>query len=410
MASLRFLRFRLLPVAAWLGGLLLAAVAACAAAPAFTVDAAFPGGNILVEGIDGDHITVRQDLRDTQGDWFYWAFRVRGAEGRTLRFTMATNKFTVRGPAVSTDAGRTWRWLGGEAVKDRTFSFTFGAEDRDVRFSLGMPYTEENLRRFLDTCPAGTALESRALCRTAKGRTAEYLRFGKLQGEPRHRILLTARHHACEMMANYELEGIVQAVLADDATGRWFREHVEVRAVPFMDKDGVEDGDQGKNRRPHDHNRDYQGEPIHPTVAAVKQMVPQWAGGKLAVALDLHCPAHRGRGHEEIHFVGGPEADFWRRVTQLSAILERETAAGPLVFRERDNLPFGKGWNTVQNGGARSFASWARTVPGVQVATTIELPYAMSSGQEVNAETARAFGRALAAALRTYLMTEVDGR
>jgi len=31
------------------------------------VDADFPGGNIIVEGLDGDTIFLRQDLRDTEG-------------------------------------------------------------------------------------------------------------------------------------------------------------------------------------------------------------------------------------------------------------------------------------------------------------------------------------------------------
>ena len=54
-----------------------------------TVDCDFPGGNILVDEIDGDTIALHQDLRDTEGDWFYWYFRVRGAAGRevTVRFT-----------------------------------------------------------------------------------------------------------------------------------------------------------------------------------------------------------------------------------------------------------------------------------------------------------------------------------
>ena len=70
-------------------------------------------------------------------------------------------------------------------------------------------------------------------------------------------LVLTARHHACESMASHVLEGILSGVLADDDCGRRWREGWQVVAAPFMDKDGVEDGDQGKNRRPHDHNRDY---------------------------------------------------------------------------------------------------------------------------------------------------------
>ena len=114
-----------------------ASVAARAAAP--RIDAAFPGGNIIVDGIEGDTAFLRPDLRDTQGDWFYWAFRVRGAAGRTLTFTFASDRFSARGPAVSADGGKTWRWLGRAVVQNRTFRHTFGPGDEDVRFSVGMP-------------------------------------------------------------------------------------------------------------------------------------------------------------------------------------------------------------------------------------------------------------------------------
>jgi hypothetical protein len=374
------------------------------------IDAAFPGGNIVVDRIEGDAVFLRQDLRDTMGDWFYWAFRVRGAAGRTLNFTLATDKFTAGGPALSSDGGVTWKWLGRPAVQARSFSHAFAADASDVRFSMGMPYTEANLRRFLQRHAAPATLRSETLCRTKKGREVELLRFGRLTGEPRFRVFFSARHHACEMMANYELEGIVEAVLAADETGRWFRENVELRAVPFMDKDGVEDGDQGKNRRPHDHNRDYAGEPIYPAVAAVKKMLPEWSGGKLRVALDLHCPALRGSAHEVTHFVGGPDPDFWQRATRLSAILEELSADGPLPFRARDNLPFGKLWNTAGDGVPRSFARWATTIPGLRIAATLELPYAVAGGREVNADSARAFGRTLAAAIRTYLREDLQAR
>src|SRR5918998_4082861 len=79
------------------------------------VDADCPGGNVIVDRIDGDDIHVRPDLRDTVGDWFYWNFRVRGAAGRTVNvhFTKG-NPIGVRGPAVSIDGGKTWRWAGAQ--------------------------------------------------------------------------------------------------------------------------------------------------------------------------------------------------------------------------------------------------------------------------------------------------------
>ena len=130
------------------------------------IDADFPGGNIVLERIEGGDIYLHQDNRDSS-NWFYWYYRVRGAASRTL-----------------------------------SFHFT--------------------------------------------------------------------------------------------------------KEFPFMDKDGVEEGDQGKNRKPHDHNRDYlyqTGEKgIYPSVTALRELVSKWSQHRLKIGIDMHCPLLRGRGHEQIHF------------------------------------------------------------------------------------------------------------
>jgi hypothetical protein len=376
------------------------------------IDAAFPGGNIVVEKVEGDSVFLHQDLRETEGDWFYWCCRVRGAAGHRLTFNFTKGDvFTTRGPACSLDGGKTWQWLDKKAVKGRAFSYTF-ADASDVLFSMGMPYTQQNLQAFLARLGPRPNLKTDTLCKSPKGRDIELLRAGKLplppipsqaEGEKKsaaHRVVITARHHACEMMANYEMEGIVAEVLADGDTGAWLRENVEFLIVPFMDKDGVEDGLQGKNRKPHDPNRDYMGESIYPSVAALKKLVPEWSAGKLRIALDLHCPYIRGGPDETIHFVGGPNAANWERVLRFCEILAR-TQQGPLVYDPNDNVPHGKTWNTLKE--PRSFGIWAAELPGLSFATTIELPYATVKGKELNADSARAFGRDVARAICEYL-------
>jgi hypothetical protein len=81
------------------------------------IEANFPGGNILVDGIEGNTVHLRPDLRDTDGHWFYWNFRIRRAAGRRLRFqfdSQAGPAIGARGPAVSRDEGRSWEWLGAD--------------------------------------------------------------------------------------------------------------------------------------------------------------------------------------------------------------------------------------------------------------------------------------------------------
>ena len=367
------------------------------------IDCAFPGGNILVDGIDGDVARIHQDLRDTEGDWFYWSFRVRGAHGRTVRFEFTgSNPIGVRGPAVSADGGKSWQWLGTAAVTGQSFAYTFAHDAREVYFALGIPYLESHLHAFLAKHRANSHLIVSELCKTKRGRSVELLRAGRIDGKPAHRVLLTARHHSCEAVVNYTLDGLLDSVLSTGALGDWFREHVEILAVPFMDKDGVEDGDQGKNRKPYDHNRDY-GTDLYASVSALRKLVPDWSGGRLRAALDLHCPWIRSGNNETIYFVGTSSAEHWNHVGAFSQILERERT-GPLPFQSADNLAFGLGWNTY-NGPLMMCQNWAQSLPGVRLAATLEIPYANASGAGVSAESAHAFGRDLAVALQHYLKT-----
>jgi len=368
------------------------------------VDASFPGGNIILQKIAGDDVYVRQDLRDTRGHWFWWHFRVRGAKGRTQIFHFAKgNVIGVRGPAVSTDGGGAWTWLGRKAVKEASFRYTFAEDARDVRFCFAMPYFAADLRKFLKRYAKHPNLRVGTLCKTRKGRKVERLHVGKLNGEPSHRVLITCRHHACECMASYSIEGVIEAALGDTDDDRWFRKHVELMIIPFMDKDGVEDGDQGKNRKPHDHNRDYRGRSIYPSVRALRELVPQWSAGRLTASFDLHCPHIRGKHNEVIYMVGSQSKAIWQQQCAFGKILE-SIRTGPLPYRAKDNLPFGQGWNTARNYGAgKSCSRWAGELEGVRLATSFEIPYANAGGRPVTAESARAFGRDLARALRRYL-------
>lgn len=373
-------------------------------AKGIVVDADFPGGNIVVDRIEDDTVFLQPDLRDTSTWWFYWHFRVRGAAGRTvsLQFT-GRNPIGTRGPAVSIDGGNKWSWLDPEAERSSSFSYTFGERSEDVRFCFSIPYLESNLQQFLRRHADSPHLAIRELCRSRKGRVVERLHVGKIHGEPKYRVLLTARHHACEMIASYSLEGLLESVLSDTSLGRWFQENVEILALPFVDKDGVEDGDQGKNRKPRDHNRDYAGESIYPSVGAIRRFVPEWSRGKLRVVLDLHCPCISGQHNEVVYIVGSSSPEIWEQQQKFAAVLE-SVRQGPLPCSAGSSLPFGTAWNTAGNFGQnKSCSRWAAEQPGILLATTIEIPYANVGAVTVTADNARALGRDIAAALREYL-------
>ena len=369
---------------------------------AVTIDADFPAGNIVVERIEGDQVTLRQDNRGDK-PWFYWCFRVRGAAGRTLTFYLTDRaRPGPNGPAVSTDAGKTWSWLGSDSLRDRGFVYAFAPDAEDVRFCLAINYLQTDLKRFLDRHDDSPHLKVEHHATTRKGRKTERLRLGRLDGRPEHRVLLTCRHHACEMTASWVLEGIMEAVLADTEDGRWFRRNAEVLVLPFMDKDGVEQGDHGKNRKPHDHNRDYQGESIYPAVAALKEFVPKWSDGKLKLCLDIHCPG--GPGNDYTHFVGSPGPETWRRQQQFSRILQK-VQTGPLVHDPKNDIPWGKGWNRTPKDQNTSCNRWAGGLPAIHLSVALEIPYVRVGKEPITPESAAALGADLARAVRRYLET-----
>lgn len=369
------------------------------------IDSNFPGGNIVVEGIVGDEVSVHQDLRDTEHDWFYWYFRVRGAAGRTMRFKFTRSRaIGVSGPGVSLDGGVTWKWLGRDSVQDNSFAYAFSPDAAEVRFSFAMPYLESNWLRFMDDMKGNPFLSQHKLCDTAKGRHAEYARLGCLNGQPKHRVAITCRHHCCEMMVNYTLEGLIQYVATDSgAIAMELRRDVEFLLVPFVDKDGSEDGDQGKSRRPRDHGRDYEGKSIYPTTAAIRELLPAWGAGRLHLAMDLHCPWISGPHNEFIYLVGSQCERNARQQVRFAEIIE-SVRKGPLPFFARDYLPFGQSWNTSANyTSGKGFGRWVNDLPGMRLGAPMEIPYAIAHDAEVNQASARVFGQDLAAAIATYL-------
>ncbi len=375
------------------------------------IDADYPGGNIIFQRIEGDRVDLKQDLRDTRGWWFYWNFQVRGASGRKLTFRFTNrNVIGTRGPAVSVDEGKTWSWLGTKSVKGASFTYEFPLAGKNskpaaVRFAFAIPYQESNLKKFLAAYKESKYLSVQKLCKTRKGRIVERIHIGRLDGRAAYRILLTCRHHSCESTASYVLEGAMAAVLADTETGRWFRKNVEVMAVPFVDKDGVEDGDQGKNRKPRDHNRDYVDKSIHPSIAALRQFVPKWSAGRVKIAIDLHCPWLRGGGNESIYLVGSKNKAIWEAQCRFAGILETVCGSEP-PYKASSNLPFGKSWNTAGNyKSGKSCASWAGELKGVDLATTIETPYANADKITITPKLARTFGSAVVEAMGQYLRT-----
>lgn len=210
-------------------------------------------------------------------------------------------------------------------------------------------------------------------------------------GVAHRRLVLTARHHACEATASLVLEGILQEVVeARRSCDAWAR-GTEVIACPMVDVDGVERGDQGKSRQPHDHNRDYARSSRYAAVRKIRSMglfdeLP-------TVALDLHTPGLLGPLEERPFIVASGDRGDAEAISTFAAAVGDGSTAPPAV------MVFDEPWNSASSTGHRCFAAWARSHPTVVLAGSVEYPNATVRGRPLSPGTARDFGRRIVAAL-----------
>jgi hypothetical protein len=368
---------------------------------AVSIRADFPGGNVSVLQNAGATVQVTPDLRGGQ-PWFYWHFEATATQPGRVTFQFpAAQRIGVRGPAVSLDSGKSWRWLGtdnvvfaappgnGEASKRESFAYDFTAEHLQVRFAVAIPYLQENLDKFLQTHAANKYLQKLPFAKTRNGTPVELLQIGEPEAAVQA-VIVTARHHACESMASYVLEGWLQEAMSDSPLGTEFRRKYVLFAIPLVDKAG----DQGKNRAPHDHNRDYGESPLYSEIKAIQDLAE---AQRVQFALDLHCPALRGDIHEAFHFLGLGLPHIRRNVDELCAWLKEERppiAMVPLNLLNDPQKP-----NAIDRRiNSHHFALRA----GARMAATLEIPYAQP-GCPLDADLARSYGRSL---LRAWVRTK----
>jgi hypothetical protein len=344
----------------------------------------FCGGNARIINAGETEVLFVPELRDTAGDWFYWAFRAEGAQGKTVTFRLDGKRWLgYFGPAVSRDLQR-WSWLNSVSDDHMSFTYSFGDDEDSVYFAHDMLYHPSQFYLFCER----KGLHPQILCADRGDTPVPYVTVGS--GE--YHMLLTARHHCCESTGNYVMEGMLSELLDDPIA------NFTVTAVPFMDADGVVRGDQGKNRRPHDHNRDYM-EGIYPAVRAVRELSLS-REGKLLCAFDLHAPWHMGARNDKVFVVrNAPERrdDY----LTLGRLFESEMTPEALQYRTANDLEPGEEWNII--GEPLQCGTWHERLPGVLLSNTLETCYFGEPGNIVTQDNMRETGRCFLRAVKKYL-------
>ncbi len=357
----------------------------------------FPGGNAIIKQIGSYEYEIEADQRNGTMEWFYWCFKLMELENQEYVFHFAKRRMSQKGYAISTDNGFNWVWANPETIQDTTIRYQGATTSKEVILSVGMTYTLQNWVGFMNSqVAANYCLSQEVLCLTRDLRKSPLIRIQN-KSPTTKKVIITARHHCCEMMASYMVEGLVEYALKN--INHIAFSDTEFVVIPFVDLDGVEVGDQGKGRAPHDHNRDYGENSIYPEIPAIKSEVLANINLK-TVTIDIHCPHLKGVWNEQVYIVGSSQPKNYLAQKEFLSVIEKENKC-PLPFSQKNILPFGEEWNTNQL--ITSNGSWCATQSHVAMAASIEIPYGNAEGQEVNQDTARSLGEVLCRSIIRFL-------
>ena len=341
------------------------------------IHADFECGNIRVLREDGCNIYLQNEMRGTTRDYCYWCFCVEGAQGKTLSFHLSMEWVGPFGAAVSHDLIH-WHWMDS---RDSGSEFTYHfREDEDVvYFAHDFVYTP---RRF-DAVVEELGLSVETLCLSPKGREVPCMRIGN--GEKK--LVLASRHHSCESPGTYVLEGFLREYLINPIPD------TSLFVVPFVDYDGVCDGDQGKGRPPYDHNRDYVAEPIYPEVKAIMGYA---AENEVYMGYDFHSPSHSGGARCSKVFVVRKMVEKEPLFDQFGGIFEKNCTPDSMTYLVASDIHPNVGWNKDET---PTFSTFFNRLPTCRFACTLETTFFGTEENKVSVDrlvnTGRVFCRSV---------------
>ncbi|MBQ4109950.1 MAG: hypothetical protein IJC74_03610 [Clostridia bacterium] len=339
----------------------------------------FAGGNILHERTEGNTVYLKNQLRDTPKDWFYWAFCAEGFAGREITFCFEqANRIGWWGPAVSYDLVN-WHWLN--QADGESFTYKFADDENKVYFAHNMLYHPNRFEKLAKEL----SLPVTEFCTSRKGRSVPCVKMGNGTKS----VIFTARHHACEATGSYVMEGIFKELCNSPI------EDTSVLFVPFVDYDGAFDGDQGKGRAPHDHNRDYDDISIYPETTAIKAYAEE---NGCNFGFDLHSPWHKGDEHDFVFLVRN-SAEKIARFDRLSSLFEAEITPESMKYSGKNDIPPDTLWNIP----SKNFARTMMKRPECDIALTLETTYFGKEDNKTSQAKLIELGRCYARAIRRYI-------
>jgi len=269
----------------------------------------FDGGNISV--IDAsDPLNIQLEIKpDNASDFFQWFyFRLEGEVGQTCRVHIMN-----AGQASYTDGWKDYNVCTSYSREDwfRTpteynngvLSFDITLEQNAVYFSFFQPFSHERHLDLLSWAQEDARLSLETLGQTLDGHAMSLLHISATDN-PQHTVWLIARQHPGETMAEWFIEGLLEALLdRDNSQATQLLQNTAFYIVPNMNPDGSVRGNLRTNAAGANLNREWQSPTMEysPEVYLVREKMLA-VGGHLF--LDIH-------GDESLpyNFVAGCEGN-----------------------------------------------------------------------------------------------------
>lgn len=208
------------------------------------ISAAFDGGNIVVDSIDGSSARLHI-AKDRESDFFQWFhFRVACEAGAELELAITgleqsayPGGWSDYNACVSEDRDY---WTRAETAYDKdadggTLTIRYAPTGNIAWFAYFAPYSLDRHHNLVSEAASTAGVTLRQLGETLEGRPIDCLEMG--DGDKQ--VWIYARQHPGETMAEWWIEGALEMLCdAQDPHARLLRQKCRFHIVPNMNPDG----------------------------------------------------------------------------------------------------------------------------------------------------------------------------
>jgi hypothetical protein len=380
------------------------------AATKFTVGPAAHCGNGLVTSVENGPQPVIHFLSEcrecTEFLWFHLS--AKGVKSRPLRFIWENAYYCLGNSSKLANVRPVYNIGGGwrrvdtveiiETLEGPHVSFVIPPAKNTAAVAFCYPYGLAELESMIGDLPAKP--EETIVAVSSRSRPIKRFRFpastpalrGSTTKPPG--VYIIARQHSGETPGTWAMDGIFRFLAAGGAPG------IEWWLVPFVDLDGVEDGNYGKDALPFDFNRAWGKLPMRPELKGLQRDIATFSTvTSPSILLDLHAPGHNEDGvYTHLPHDGRPDEQR-SHVQQWAECLHKQL----VEVMGRDEEAYWHDMNYISRWDKNNtVCSWAWDEMKLPAFGT-EVSYQSYGGEILDPDGYRKVGRSLALSAMDYL-------